>query len=214
MAAAACLIAMTASADPAGPPTSSITLEWTAPGDDATYGVAARYDLRYSLEPISNANFGLANAVSNVPRPVRPGLRQKVHVDGLQPDTRYYFGLKTLDDAGNWSGLSNVVAKTSPDPLKTPLSSGIELGPPSPNPARKRTLLRLSLPVATDARIDVFDAGGRWVRTLVNARMPAGVTPIQWVLRDHGDQPLGSGVYWIRAVFGADVRTQRLVVIR
>jgi hypothetical protein len=203
-----------ACADPATEPTSSITLEWTAPGDDASIGLASRYDLRFSLEPIAAANFGLASVVENLPDPVRPGSRQRVKVDGLMPDTRYYFGLKTMDESGNWSALSNVVAWTSPDPIKTPLATQLEMGPPSPNPARGRTLIRLGLPVATHVRVDVFGAGGRLVRTLVAERLPAGITPIYWMLGDAYGRPLTSGIYWIRGLLGSEVRLQRLVVVR
>jgi hypothetical protein len=176
--------------------------------------VASRYDLRYSLEPITAANFGLANVIPNAPQPVRPGTRQRVHIDGLFADTRYYFGLKTMDESGNWSALSNVVVRTAPDPIKTPLTTRLELGAPSPNPARGRTLIRLGLPVETDVRVDVFDAAGRWVRTLVADRLHAGITPINWTLGDAHGRPLTSGIYWVRGVLGVEVRMQRLVVVR
>jgi hypothetical protein len=209
-----CLATALATAGVSTQPTSSITLEWTAPGDDAGIGLASRYDLRFSVEPITAANFGLASLVGNPPAPVRAGMRQRVQVDGLMPDTHYYFGLKTRDESGNWSPLSNVVARTSPDPMKTPLATRLELGPPSPNPARNHTLIRLALPVATNVRVDVFDAGGRWMRTLLAERLLAGVTPIHWSLGDSNGRPLTSGIYWIRGVLGSEVRLQRLVVVR
>lgn len=209
-----CAAGSPARADSATEPTSSVTLEWTAPGDDAAIGLAYRYDLRYSLDPITVENFGLASVAPNPPQPVRPGTRQRVQIDGLYPDTRYYFGLKTMDESGNWSALSNVVVRTAPDPVRTPLASRLEMRAPSPNPARWRTLIRLGLPVATDVRVDVFDAAGRWVRTLVADRLQAGITPIFWTLGDSGGRPLSSGIYWVRGVLGTEVRMQRLVVVR
>ena len=204
-----------ASADPATEPNSSITLEWTAPGDDGTEGTASVYDVRYSLEPITDANFLSAARVMTVPKPAASGARQRLKVEGLLPDRPYFFGLKTMDEAGNWSALSNVVVRTSPDPNKT--SGGItklEMSAPAPNPARDHTLIRVSLPVATTAHIDVYDSGGRLVRTLMAEELGPGVTSIPWSLGDFRGAPLRSGVYWIRGVFGSELRLQRLAVVR
>ena len=48
------------------PGASHVTLAWSAPGDDGFVGVALRYDLRYSLEPITTVNFGQARPAANV----------------------------------------------------------------------------------------------------------------------------------------------------
>jgi hypothetical protein len=92
-----------------GASTDTLTLAWTAPGDDGTLGRATRYDVRWSTSPISDANFGSATAVSSTPAPVSAGSRQIMVVRGLSKGTTYYFALKTSDDAGNVSAISNVV---------------------------------------------------------------------------------------------------------
>jgi hypothetical protein len=92
---------------------SSVTLTWTAPGDDSLIGNATRYDIRYSLAPITAANFSSATAAASPPTPLASGSTQSFNVTGLQAATTYYFAIKTQDDAGNWSGISNVVSKTT-----------------------------------------------------------------------------------------------------
>lgn len=89
----------------------AVTLTWTAPGDDAKVGQATRYDIRYSNSPITAGNFSQANVVSAAPNPQVAGSTETVSVTGLLPETTYYFALKTIDDAGNVSGLSNMVNK-------------------------------------------------------------------------------------------------------
>ena len=42
----------------------SVTLRWTAPGDDGLAGRATRYDLRYSKTLITAANFASATVVN------------------------------------------------------------------------------------------------------------------------------------------------------
>ena len=42
--------------------TGSVTLIWTAPGDDSLTGTATRYDIRYSLFPITDENFAYCSS--------------------------------------------------------------------------------------------------------------------------------------------------------
>ncbi len=92
---------------------SSVTLTWTATGDDGLDGKANSYDIRYSQEPITEANFSSATQVSNIPSPVDPGQEQTVTINGLLPVTTYYFAIKVLDEVPNVSPISNVVSATT-----------------------------------------------------------------------------------------------------
>jgi len=98
----------------------SITLTWTAPGDDGATGTAALYDLRYSLDSITDANWNLATAASGEDTPQPAGSAESFTVTGLESGTQYYFALKTADEANNWSELSNVVARSTLDEEAAP----------------------------------------------------------------------------------------------
>ena len=87
----------------------SVSLTWTSPGDDSLVGTASLYDMRISTAPITPGNWSAASAVAGLPAPLVHGTRQSVRVNGLSRDTVYYFAIRTRDDAGNWSGVSNVV---------------------------------------------------------------------------------------------------------
>jgi len=91
----------------------SVQLNWTASGDDSLSGTAAQYDLRYATSLITAANFASATQVTGEPAPGAPGTSQSHTVTGLQPATTYWFAIKTADDAGNWSLVSNVVSKAT-----------------------------------------------------------------------------------------------------
>lgn len=92
--------------------TNSATLEWTAPGDDSVTGVAYQYDFRASLESITAMNFDSAYRVDSIDLPLPAGMTQSFKVETLTPGETYYFAMKTRDDAGNWSGMSNCVDVT------------------------------------------------------------------------------------------------------
>lgn len=92
----------------------SITLAWTAPGDDSLTGQPTVYDLRRSRTAIVTlADFNAATPVAGLPAPSSAGSAESVTVNGLTPNTTYWFALRTADEAGNWSGLSNIVSATT-----------------------------------------------------------------------------------------------------
>jgi len=90
-----------------------VRLEWTAPGDDGNVGQASKYDIRYSLDSITEENWKAATQIDNEPKPRLAGLTESFIVTGLELDSQYYFGIKTADDANNWSQISNIVRATA-----------------------------------------------------------------------------------------------------
>jgi predicted lipoprotein with Yx(FWY)xxD motif len=90
-----------------------ITLTWTAPGDDNTTGRATEYDIRYSTSIITDDNWDAATQVEGEPTPQQAGMQQSFTVTRLLPGTTYYFAVKAVDDASNWSELSNIASGTT-----------------------------------------------------------------------------------------------------
>jgi hypothetical protein len=93
----------------------SISVRWTAPGDDGTTGTAASYDVRYSTSTITSANWSSALQATGEPAPAAAGTSQTFTIGGLSGSRTYYVAIKTTDDAGNVSVLSNVVNGTTSD---------------------------------------------------------------------------------------------------
>ena len=90
----------------------SVTLNWTAPGDDGYGGTAAEYDLRYSTENINLYSWHDVARVEGMTPPLEAGQRESFTIDGLDDDLSYFFAIKTRDEAGNWSAMSNVAVRT------------------------------------------------------------------------------------------------------
>lgn len=91
-----------------GPTAHTITLTWTAPGDDANLKTAASYDIRYSTSLITEANWSSASQASGEPAPLTPGTSQSLTISGLITGYSYYFAIKTADEIPNVSDISNV----------------------------------------------------------------------------------------------------------
>ena len=85
----------------------SVTLTWTAPGDDADQGTATQYDVRFAMVPISDENWESALHAQGEPSPKAAGEAEMFTVRGLVPDEEYFFAVKVADEVLNWSGLSN-----------------------------------------------------------------------------------------------------------
>jgi hypothetical protein len=86
------------------------SLSFTAPEDNPSNPVRA-YDIRYSLEPITELTDweSLAKApVQSNNSPLAAGQKELINIVGLEADLAYYFAVKVIDVAGNKSILSNV----------------------------------------------------------------------------------------------------------
>lgn len=196
------------------PPEFSLTLYWTAPGDDGQLGRAQMYDLRYSTTMINEANFQSATVVHDLPFPGPAGSPQSAAVGGLDGNTVYYFALRTRDDAGNWSRISNVVVFPLHSVGVGDPSFPTTCTPPWPNPARSSTRCGLTLGRGAMVEVDVFGVDGRHVRSLAKGWRPAGRTDLDWDLRDGSGEPVASGVYLMRARLGGTTWSRRVTVIR
>jgi hypothetical protein len=111
------------------PPTAaadSVSLTWTAPGDDGNTGTASSYEMRYSQTPVGADTAGWwssAASVGAMPPPLRAGSRESFIVAGLSAATTYYFAIRASDEVPNVSGFSNIAVKQTGSagvPLATP----------------------------------------------------------------------------------------------
>jgi hypothetical protein len=194
--------------------TGSVTLIWTAPGDDSLTGIATRYDVRYSLFPITEENFNYCSGPTTLPRPANPGTTQQFTVYGLFPGLRYFFALKTADERLNWSMMSNVVAFSGNTVSVGPEGLRLSFSSPAPNPAHSSTTFQWAAPGAAHLEITVFDVQGRIVASLANTDRPGSEGALTWDLRDSWGRPVSTGVYLARARIGDAVITRRVLVQR
>lgn len=94
----------------------SVTLTWTAPGDDGNSGgAAAQYFLYFSTTPVGADTSGWiqnsAQLDNALPAPAAPGTTEQYTLTGLQPQQRHYFLLLSADEFNNLSGFSNLASE-------------------------------------------------------------------------------------------------------
>lgn len=97
---------------------------------------------------------------------------------------------------------------TSPETLPATELSGV-----GPNPVRSQVSIAFALEATTSARLHVFDATGRHVRTLLEQTLPAGRHEITWDVRDSNGQKVAAGVYFFRLTTGGKTQSQKVTVL-
>ena len=86
---------------------------------------------------------------------------------------------------------------------------------PSPNPLSNSSLLRFALATGGDTRLEIYDAAGRRVASLVHATLEPGNYSVTWDGRADGGDPLGAGLYFARLIApGVHAHTARLAIVR
>jgi predicted GH43/DUF377 family glycosyl hydrolase len=85
----------------------------------------------------------------------------------------------------------------------------------TPNPFNPRTTIRFELPGTARARVDMYDAAGALVRTLIDETRGPGAHTVDWDGTDRFGRSVASGVYFAR--FQADgvlVDTRKMMLLK
>lgn len=90
----------------------------------------------------------------------------------------------------------------------------VRLYPSRPNPLNPNTTIRFDLAERAPVRLDVFDAAGRRVRTLVDGVKASGTHSLVWDGNAADGRRVSSGVYYYLLKAGRENATQSVVVLQ
>jgi hypothetical protein len=113
--------------------TGSITLTWTATGDDGKIGTASQYDLRYTKEA-GNQAYDTWTFVTGEPKPQASGSKEKCVVSSLASGTTYFFVIRASDEVPNWSPMSGRISGKTQDISSPPTPQPTPTSTPTPTP--------------------------------------------------------------------------------
>ena len=83
-----------------------------------------------------------------------------------------------------------------------------------PNPFNPSTAIRFYLPEASKVVLDVYDASGRRIASLLDARCAAGMHVIPWTGSETRGGPAASGIYFYRLKTDAGVLSRKMILLR
>jgi flagellar hook assembly protein FlgD len=92
--------------------------------------------------------------------------------------------------------------------VSTPTIRGIH-----PNPFSHATSIAYALPKGTTVRIEVLDASGRRVRTVVNGEVGPGEQTATWDGKNDAGKAMAAGVYFAQLRADGTTRKARLVLL-
>jgi hypothetical protein len=85
----------------------------------------------------------------------------------------------------------------------------------TPNPFNPRTTVRFELPAAASVRIDMYDASGSLIRTLVDETRGPGTHTAEWDGTDRFGRAVSSGIYFARfQMDGVLIDTRKMMLLK
>ncbi len=83
-----------------------------------------------------------------------------------------------------------------------------------PNPFNPMTTISFSLPARSRAKLQIFDARGYLVRTLLDEQLTEGPHSVVWNGKDEHEQTSAAGVYFYRLTAGETVLQDKMTLIK
>lgn len=123
-------------------------------------------------------------------------------------------GRIVLAPAAVASAASDLDASASKAGIMNDVPTEFELGANYPNPFNPTTTIQYALPEATSVTLEIFDAMGRRVATLVNSQLAAGRYEAQWNGRNDAGSTVSSGMYLYRLRAGNFVETRTMLFMK
>lgn len=170
-------------------------LIWTTPTDDGLNGRPFNYHFKYSATTIDN---NLWNQYPDIP--FNKSIKQAGEIDTLQipflgSDSIYHIAVKSSDDFGNISTISNQVLfnSTLVSVEDTYVPKEFKVYPVYPNPFNPHTNIRFTITELSKVNINVYSIVGEQVDIISDNRiLPSGEHSFIWTPTN-----LSSGVYVI-----------------
>lgn len=88
------------------------------------------------------------------------------------------------------------------------------LSPPAPNPSHAQTKIAFRLATPGEARLDIYDASGRRIRSLLNEDLSAGLHEVTWDGLDDRGRPVVQGIYFYKLHTGGFEQSSRVSLVR
>jgi hypothetical protein len=108
----------------------------------------------------------------------------------------------------------NVYLHSSADDDNATLPEVTYLAGNYPNPFNARTEIRFGLDKAQAVSLDIYDIGGRKVRTLNDGDLEAGVHTISWDSRTDSGELVASGAYFYKLTTDNDNLVKKMVLLK
>ena len=122
-----------------------------------------------------------------------------------EPNTRYTYHVVIYDDGR--------AAASFDTELETP-AIAFSLSQNHPNPFNPSTSIEFTMAEGGRAALEIYDATGRLVRTLLDERRLAGTNTVKWDGCSAAGTKVASGIYFYRLTAGKSSVSRKMVLLR
>lgn len=151
------------------------------------------------------------------PSPIDVGKITNFRLTGLIPEETYHFAVTAYDNSSNESWYSEEIAVLLTSVKETGefnTISAFSLVQGYPNPTSGKIVIRYIINRPVYVKLNIFDAMGNLVKTLVKQRQPAGCYSVLWTGRDDIGIKVASGVYFCVLEAGLFRISKKLIVLK
>ncbi len=134
--------------------------------------------------------------------------------DTAPPPDEAFYVVTAVDAGGRTSAPSNEASAPTENNAGTPGFARLTLGASTPNPTAGPAVLRIGLPAAGPASIEIFDVAGRRVAAWRESGLEAGWNAVSFAGRSSTGHLLPGGVYFWRVTAASESVTRKLVIQR
>ena len=103
---------------------------------------------------------------------------------------------------------------TSIDDPVNPVATDFQLAQNFPNPFNPETTIRYTIPRTAEVQLEIYNALGQRVRTLVAGTQNAGAYDVVWNGRNDVGEMVSSGIYLYRLRAGNSVLTRKMLLMQ
>jgi len=115
---------------------------------------------------------------------------------------------------GFWQiGLTPAITEQEKDITIDPNILTIKLYNAKPNPFNIQTNIRYSLPTENKVSLEIYDASGRLIKTLVNQKQTLGIYSVNWNGKNERNQKLSASVYFYKLQTKNYTSTKKILLI-
>lgn len=112
-----------------------------------------------------------------------------------------------IESLGNYAVIIDPAAEL-------PLPEKFQLGACYPNPFNPSTTIPLAIPVESRLKVSIFNILGQEVNVLLNGIQSPGYRQITWNGKNHWNQNVGSGIYFVQVIFEKQVYNRKIILLK
>ncbi len=185
----------------------STDIRWD-PNEDRNLG-----DYNEEARPAGTSRMRYPAVERIVPANARPGRYYLIVV----PDNNRRIAESDENDNDDRWIVYDIIAGSPPKPndphfpamMENPMPAELSLSEAYPNPFNSSTQFTFALPIASPARVEIYNVSGNSIATLLSGELAAGYHTLTWNAATHP-----AGLYFLRAESGNWSATKRLLLIK